>query len=152
MLLSDQELAGSEGRAAPMSRMYQQFEAPGPEGKALPIAGSAWHQGRLVRLPLEHWERLEELVARSLPEFLESWDFFCDLDGGSCSPAQVEAFKDGLLRLRQQVAESEPLTPESNEEIPEALPPEEHQKMLDAVVAVVDECLKLQEPFDSWVD
>ncbi|MCA9792881.1 MAG: hypothetical protein KC910_13835 [Candidatus Eremiobacteraeota bacterium] len=135
-----------------MSRMYQFFLAPGEEDEPLPLPDSPWHDRRGVRMPMEHWERFDELVAARLPEFLDEWDFFSNLDGEFAPRQRVEAYRAGLARLHQLVGEVDPLTPEVTPEIPENFPPAEHQAMLAAVMAVVDESLRLGEPFDSYVD
>lgn len=132
--------------------MYQYFVAPGEEDEPLPIADSPWHDRRGVRMPVEHWERFDELVAVHMHEFLDEWDFFSNLEGEFAGRKRVEAYRDAVARLQRLVGEVAPLTPEVTPEIPENLPPAEHQAMLAAVLAVIDESLRLDEPFDSYVD
>lgn len=136
-----------------MSRMYQVFCAPGPEDEALPTAESPWVFGRCCRLPLEHWERFEELLASRLSGYLDLWDRGCFVDHQDfLDREETLELREGLVRLSTLVGEVEPLTPEVTEEIPENFVPEEHQRMLAAAIAVMDEALRLEEPFDSWVD
>lgn len=136
-----------------MSRMYQVFCAPGPEEEPLPLTESPWHVARCARAPMEHWERLEELLAMRLPEYLDLWDQACSVDHEDfLDRDQTEEFLRGLGKLAELVMQVEPLTPEVTEDIPENLEPREHQRMVEAVMAIAKEALRLEEPFDSWVD
>ncbi len=136
-----------------MSRMYQVFCAPGPEEEALPTPDSPWTVGRCSRAPLEHWERLEELLAGRLPQYLDLWDRGCWVDHQEfLDRDETEELRAALVQLRDLVSQVEPLTPEVTEEIPENYTPEEHQRMLSATIAVLEEALRLEEPFDSWID
>lgn len=129
--------------------MYQVFCAPGPEGEPLPIAPSPWHVGRCARLPLEHWQRLYEFLLSQTPEAGPLWGAASAWDA-SLSPEQITDFRELLRNLRRSLDSAPPLTPEVSEEILEDLPNWEHQRMLDAVLCVLDESDR--EPPQVWVD
>ena len=102
---------------------------------------------------MEHWERLEELLAGRLPTYLELWDRGCSVDHRDfLNRDETEEFREGLRQLSALLDEVEPLTPDVTEEIPENYTSAEHKRMLAGAIAVLDEALRLEEPFDSWVD
>jgi hypothetical protein len=55
-----------------------------------------------------------------------------------------------LIKLADEIEDDPDLTPEATEEIPDALVPEEHARMLRNVAAVFLESRNQKEPFRSW--
>lgn len=133
-----------------MSRLWQVFCAPGPEDQPLPVDWIAFHAPRCARIPLEHWELIEELATAALPDYHEIWELahseeFLDRD-------QTVEFRECLSKLHELIGRVPPLSPEVTEDIPENMDPEAHQMMVATVIAVLDEALRLEHPFDAWVD
>ncbi len=137
-----------------MSRLWQIFEAPGPEEQPLPLPPSPWHFGRQARLPQEHWERIIELASKQHSEWGELLEQASYLDGDSTewSAHKTRTLRVILSQLCQAIANAEPLVPEATEDIPDPYPNSEHVRMIQAVMAVIDESLKGSGIFDSYVD
>jgi hypothetical protein len=137
-----------------MGRRRQYFIAPGDEDQDLPIASSPWHIGRYVRLPAEHWEILTEFIEIHLPEYKDIFREASYLDGdfSDWSMEKVAEFRRGLLQLALILSESEDLSYELTDEICEDYPNSEYVRMIDAIIAVVDESIRFSESFDSYTN
>ncbi|MBR8839114.1 MAG: hypothetical protein DSM106950_35225 [Stigonema ocellatum SAG 48.90 = DSM 106950] len=137
-----------------MSRLCPVFEAPGSEEEELPLPPSPWHFGRQARLPKEHWERIIELAGKQHSHWEELLEQASYLDGdfSALTPDKTSVLRVVLNKLCQAIANAEPLVPEATVEIPEPLPNSEHVRMVEAVIAVIDESLKSSGIFDSYVD
>jgi hypothetical protein len=137
-----------------MGRRRQYFIAPGDEDQDLPIASSPWHVGRYVRLPAEHWEILTEIIETHFPEYKELFKKASYLDGdfSDWSMERVIEFRNGLLKLSLILSESKDLEYELTDEIFEDYPNSEYIRMIDAIIAVVNESLECSESFDSYVN
>jgi hypothetical protein len=140
------------------SRQWQMFVAPGEENDELPIAASPWHDERWVRIPKEHWglildfaTNFDQLQAQRLDAC--SWA----ADNNTLDYIQISIdelkqlviFMEGLI---YELSKADSLVPNATEEIPDALENEEHMRMLEAVIAVFKETIRLEEPFRAWVD
>ena len=137
-----------------MGRRWQVFIAPGEEGEELPIPESPWHVSRQARMPSEHWEVIIEFAEKNLPglgELLESASYF-DEDYSGWSSEKTQTMYEGLKQLCILIDKSEPLTPEVSNEIPEDYTNQEHIRMIEAVIAVIEESRKMGEMFDSYID
>lgn len=137
-----------------MGRWKQLFIAPGPDDDALPIAASPWHLGRLVALPMEHWEVILAFateVDESDGEMLRELSY--QQRGEPLPPEEELTDAIGFLReLQRHIKEAPPLVPEPTEEIPESFENAEHVRMLDAVAAVLEEARRMQLPFEAAAD
>lgn len=137
-----------------MGRRRQYFIAPGDEDQDLPIASSPWHIGRYVHLPAEHWEILTEFTRIHSSEYRDIFKEASYLDGdfSNWSMEKVTEFRHGLLRLKSLLNESEDLAYELTDEVYEDYPNSEYIRMIDAIIAVVDESIKSSESFDSYIN
>lgn len=137
-----------------MARRWQVFIAPGEDGEDLPIPESPWHVSRQARMPSEHWEVITEFAEKNIPglgELLESASYF-DEDFSKWSSEKTQAMYEGLKKLCVLISQSEPLTPKVTDEIPEDYTNEEHIRMIEAVIAVIEESQRIGEMFDSYID
>lgn len=137
-----------------MSRIKQVFAAPGSEEEPLPIERSPWHIGRLAILPQEHWGKIIDFVSKNDLEFGELLEqaSFLDGDFSKWSDEKTQRLLSGLEQLCLLINEAEPLVPEASDEFPEDYSNSEHIRMIQAVIAVVEESIRSQEMFDSYVD
>lgn len=138
-----------------MGRLGQLFTAPGPEDEELPTPPSAWHSGRYVTIPMEHWEVILEFadkVDAEKTEILRRYAYPPDTRK-LLPPADELDLMIGFLRdLQTKLLEAPPLVPEVTELFPEDFPNDEHARMLEAVAAVLRESQRLGEPFEGDVD
>lgn len=137
-----------------MGRWKQLFIAPGPDDDALPITASPWHVGRLVALPMEHWEVILAFAAEvdeSDAEMLRELSYRPREEPLPLEEELEDAI--GFLReLQHHIKKAPPLVPEVTEEIPENFENQEHVRMIDAVVAVLEEAKRKQLPFEAAAD
>jgi hypothetical protein len=137
-----------------MGRRQQYFIAPGDEDQDLPIASSPWHIGRYVHIPAEHWEILTDFIEIHLPEYKHIFKEASYLDGDflNWSMEKEAQFRRGLLQLKSLLNKSEDLVYELTDEVREDYPNSEYIRMIDAIIAVVDESIKFSVSFDSYVN
>ncbi len=137
-----------------MSRRKQIFIAPGKEEEELPMEKTPWNIYREAVLPREHWEVIMEFAKDKMPEFGELLEEASTLDDdfSNWNKKKTKKLYEGLKQLSKLINQSQPLTPEVNEEILENHPKEAHIKMLKAVIIVVEISLEINEMFDSYVD
>jgi hypothetical protein len=136
------------------SRRHQRFIAPGDEGLPLPIPKSPWHLERFTRIPAEHWEILVRYAQENFPQNGELMEEASHLDGNFShwSVEKSVQFRHLLEQLCALLSETEDFTYEDEDEIYEDYPNFVYIRMIQAVMAVVDESLKSSEFFDSYVD
>lgn len=138
-----------------MGRPNQLFFAPGPDDEPLRIAASAWHSGRCVVIPLEHWEVILAFVTqtdRSLGEILERYSYPPDTRRLLPSADELREVLQSLNQVIDRLRAAAPLVPEISERFPEDFPNEEHALMVEAAAAVFREALVRQEPFEGDLD
>jgi hypothetical protein len=135
-----------------MGRRYQTFVAPGEEEKELPIAESIWHVGGAAYIPAEHWDLLIDLVHERIPEYGKLFEkaSYLNNDFSGWSVAKTAEFRSVLEKLCTILNESANLTSESTEGISEWFENSSYIEMIQTVMAVIDESLKLGEPFNSY--
>ncbi len=137
-----------------MGRWKQLFLAPGADDAALPIAASPWHLGRLVALPMEHWEVILAFAAEvdeSDAEMLRELSYRPP-EEPLPTEEELEAVTEFLREVQHHIKKAPPLVPEVTEEIPENFENEEHVRMIDAVIAVFEEAKRRQLPFEAAAD
>lgn len=139
-----------------MSRPWQKFVAPGPDGLPLPIAESPWHSNRWVRIPYEHWNLIIDFASRldiASAECLRSLSWATDdneMDYIDCSSAELERMLDFVNHLSREIEHAPPLVPEATNVIPDRYPNDEHVRMLSAIAAVFQESIRRNQPFRAW--
>jgi hypothetical protein len=134
-----------------MGRLKQMFIAPGPEDEALPTPPSAWHDGRYVSIPMEHWDVILEFAERleaAKGQMLRRYAYPPDTRLLP-SAEEHQVMVDFIRRLQKEILEAPPLVPEANELFPEDFPNTEHVLMLDSVIAVLCEAQRLGEGFEG---
>jgi hypothetical protein len=139
-----------------MSRRYQCFVAPGDteEDLDLPIDKSLWHTGRSTYIPSEHWEIILEYVKKNMPgEYGDLFEkaSFIDSDFSEWSMDRVSKFRAMLEELCSLLKSSQDIACVVTETVQESYPNSEYVRMLQAVIAVTNESLKISESFDSYV-
>jgi hypothetical protein len=139
-----------------MGRRYQNFVAPGDqeEDLDLPIPKTRWHTGRSTFIPAEHWELLVEFANKKLPEYGDLFEKASRLDGNysNWSMEKVSEFRTALEKLCSILSESDNFTYKDIDEVYEEYLNNAYIRMIQAIIAVTDESLKLSEFFDSYVD
>jgi hypothetical protein len=137
-----------------MRRRYQNFIAPGDEELELPIPKSRWHVGRLACIPREHWELLIEFANEKLPEYGDLLEKASYLDGNfsSWSIKKTLDFRTALEKLCSILNKSNNFTYKDTDEVYEDYPNDAYIRMIQSIIAVLDESLKLSDFFDSYVD
>jgi hypothetical protein len=135
-----------------MSRRYRTFITPGEEEKELPIAKSNWHTGGATYIPSEHWDILMNFVHKKLPEYEDLFEKFSYLDDdfSDWSINKTNEFREGLEKLCLILNKSEDLTSEKTEGVSEWFENTSYIKMIQAVMAVIDESLNSGQPFNSY--
>jgi hypothetical protein len=136
-----------------MGRRYQSFVAPGDEDLSLPIESSPWHVGRATYIPAEHWEILLDFVHKNLPGYGDLFEKASYLDGNfsDWSTDKEMRFRTGLEKLCKILKNTKDLTNEATTDIYEYYPNSEYLEMITAIIAVIDESLRLSDFFDSYV-
>lgn len=138
-----------------MGRPNQLFFAPGPDGEPSPIAASAWHSGRCVIIPLEHWEVILEFTTRTDPalaEILERYSYTPGAQRILPSATELRVVLQSLVQVQNRLRAAPPLVPEVSDGFPEDFPNEEHPLMVEAAAAVFREALVRQQPFEGDLD
>lgn len=137
-----------------MGRLGQVFTAPGPEDESLPIPPSAWHSGREVLIPMEHWEvilNFAEKLDAEKTEILRHYAY--PSEGWILPPAEeLESMNSFIGNVQEELLKAPPLVPESSNLFPENFSNKEHVRMLAAVAAVFTEARRLRLPFEGNVD
>jgi hypothetical protein len=136
-----------------VGRLKQIFIAPGSEEAALPIPPSAWHSGRMVLLPIEHWERILDFAAQMDADATRTLQRYAYPPDGKILPPKRELQQtlSFIHVLIQALPRVNPLVPEANALFPENFPNTEHVLMLQAVQAVLQEAYRLEQPFEGDV-
>jgi hypothetical protein len=140
------------------SRQWQVFVAPGEETDQLPIEPSPWHDERWVRIPKEHWNlilRFGESLDPDKAEKLDAYSWAADnneYDNIYASTEELEQLLIFIEELSRKIELADPLVPEATEEVPDEYVNEEHMRMLNAVVTVFRESIRLRQPFRAWVE
>jgi hypothetical protein len=140
------------------SRQWQVFVAPGEETDQLPIEPSPWHDERWVRIPKEHWNlilRFGESLDQDKAEKLDAYSWAADnneYDNIYASTEELEQLVIFIEELSRKIELADPLVPEATEEVPDEYVNEEHMRMLNAVVTVFRESIRLRQPFRAWVE
>jgi len=138
-----------------LGRPNQLFFAPGPDDEPLPIAASAWHSGRCVIIPLEHWQVILAFVARTDPALagiLERYSYPPDTRRLLPPTRELRAVLQSLTQVQERLRAAAPLVPEASEHFPEDFPNEEHALMVKAAAAVFCEASVRQQPFEGDLD
>ncbi|HLO88303.1 MAG TPA: hypothetical protein VK203_25320 [Nostocaceae cyanobacterium] len=139
-------------------RVWQLFIAPGEEDEPLPIDSSPWHNGRIVRIPKEHWQLILNFAAYFDQEKTQKLDDYSyapdnnEYDYIYASQEELESLLVFMEELNHQIELAPPLVPEATEEIPDEYENEEHIRTLKAVASVFRESIRLQQPFRAWID
>lgn len=140
------------------SRQWQIFVAPGEETTPLPLESSPWHDERWVRIPKEHWDLILDFArsrdaekAKKLASFSWAADDN-EYDYIYASTQELISLVAFLEELGREIELADPLVPEATEEIPDAFVNEEHVRMVNAIATVFREAIRLQQPFQAWVD
>lgn len=133
----------------------QLFIAPGSDDEPLPIEPSAWHAGRCVVIPLEHWEIILQFVAgtdKALFQTLERYSYPPDTRRILPADDELRVVLHSLDELQDRIRASPPFVPVVNERFPEDFSNEEHALMVKAAAAVFREALTRGEPFEGDLD
>jgi hypothetical protein len=139
-------------------RRWQYFEAPGDPDLPLSETQSPWVVGRLVTLPLEHWELLLDWVSRvdsPTAEMLKSISYGAPGEDSritNLSADEILCLTCSLDALAARLQSGPDLTTESTDEVPDVLASEEHARMLRNVATAFRESLRLQAPVRGWED
>src|SRR5947209_3317554 len=135
---------------------HQMFVAPGDEEAPLTAEPSPWIFGHVVRLPLDHWERIIEFAQTIDAQRAQELDQLSYHREGEESPrvpreqiARAIAF---LSELEEKVMDAPPLTPEGDSRFVDAFENFEHARMMKAVRAVLSESLNSGESFESYAE
>jgi hypothetical protein len=141
-----------------MGRIMRWFAAPGPEEEALPLPHSPWHAGRCAIIPDEEWQLILSFAHERDPEGARLLEACANPDNLSAK-TKVRMRADEIRKAREVIHQltsairgggtptaRDPRTAQLTAMVPA------HGKMLDALAAVLDEALRLEEPFHAWVD
>ncbi len=143
-----------------MKRIYRKFEAPADTSQCLPIEQSPWHFMRNARIPLNQWELIIEFAKTINPkkaEILErdSVGSFANDEYLDISDSEIFEIISFMLELQAKLEVSEPILSLKDrvfDEIHDEFENEEYKRMLEAVIAVYRESLKLGEPVCAYND
>jgi hypothetical protein len=135
-----------------MGKRYQCFVAPGDDDLPLPIPKTRWHVERSTYIPAEHWEFLVQYAQEHLGEEAQLMEEASYLNGdySHWSKEKSVQFRQVLERLCSLLGIVKDLMFKDSDEL--YYENSEYIKMLQAVIAVVDESLKASEFFDAYVD
>lgn len=140
-----------------MSRPWQIFAAPGEDAEDLPIPPSPWHIERWAKLPQEHWWLILDVAARYHAGYarrlheLSSGSNANDQDEIIVARAELAVLIDFLDQIAAIVAVADPLVPYPTDDIPDAYYNTEHVRMIQAVIAVFQESIRLGSPYRVWI-
>jgi hypothetical protein len=140
-----------------VSRVWQQFSAPGPDEEPLPAPASPWITGHSVRLPREYWELLIDFARRlDAAEAERLLDQSGNAGWGNetieADPATLPSSIAFMERVEDAIQAAPELVPEATEALPDAFVNEELARMVRAVRAVYEDSLRRGEPFDAWTE
>ncbi len=142
------------------TRMYRNFEAPNDGSQRLPIKSSPWHFERDVRMPLSQWELIIEFTKTIDPEKAETLErcsigSFNNDDYLDISKSDISKMIDIMLELQTELEVSEPIVSLKDRvfhEIDHEFTNDAYKRMLEAVIAVYRESLRLGEPVCAYND
>jgi hypothetical protein len=134
---------------------HQMFVAPGDEEAPLTEEASPWIFGHVVRLPLDHWERIVEFaqtIDAQRAQELDQLSYHREGEGPPVPREQVESAIAFLSELEGKVMDAAPLTPEGDLRFVDAFENFEHARMMKAVRTVLSESLNSGESFESYAE
>ena len=142
-----------------MNQLWQIFVAPENESKSLSIESSPWHEDRDVKIPRRHWELIIDYaksIDTNLAQKLDFYSFATQSDDENdyvyIDFQELEKLVEFIAKLRQIIQDSKPIHPEATEELPDLYENSEYARMLEAVSAVFQESLNINEPFRAWIE
>ena len=138
-----------------MGRLHQLFTAPGPEEDTLPTPASAWHTGRYVTIPMEHWDLILDFAEKldtDKAQILRRYAYPPNTRWLLPPTEELESMLVFLKHLQEEILKAPPFVTEPSDRYPEDFPNDEHVRMVDAVVAVLLEVRRLGQPFEGDAD
>ena len=110
--------------------------------------------GRLVRLPMEHWEIIldfAESLDREKAQILRRYSY-PETRQILPQPEELDAMIRFIAELQDTIRSAPPLVPTTTEIFLEDYTNDEHARMLESVAAVLAEARRLNQPFEGDTD
>src|SRR5262249_53337654 len=120
----------------------------------LPLPESSWHIGRVVKMLEGHWDTIMQFAATIDAERAEKLDMLAqsrDEDDDSVSIDDLRQAIEFINQLIQHIQIS-PNSLEASENNPDSFENDVYVDMLQAVKAVFQESLRLDQPFRAWLE
>ena len=141
-----------------MSRLWQVFVAPGEDSSPLPLRPSPWHDGRMVRVPHEHWlvilsfaASMNQALSDELGSISRAPDNNPD-DEVSCDLERLSTLISFMQELGIAIQAAPALISEVSDEVVDDLTNDEHARMIDAVACVLKQSNEMRRHFRAWIE
>lgn len=138
-----------------MGRLEQIFVAPRRDLGPLSDVHSPWLLGRWVTLPRADWEAIlafGETLDADAGERLSDLGGWSEPEKIKRDPDELKRTVEFLERLERELEQAPPLVPEPTEDQPEAFSNAALAQMTRDVRRVLEEAVRLGEPFEAWVE
>ena len=119
----------------------------------MPTPPSTWHAARVAEVPYEHWELILDFadsVDHEHAALLRAWSGQVFGHRIALPRKQHEQMITFLTQLRRRLLDAPSLSPEITEDILENYSGDEHEQMVRAVQAVLEESLRQGRPARAW--
>jgi hypothetical protein len=133
-------------------RIFESHQAPA----TLPLPPSPWHYEGLVRIPEENWQVIE-LAARQIDDllvqkFLNLLQLLADGKNISSDDNELESYIKLFQDLRIKIQNEKFLDSIGRSELIDDFYDEEYVRMLDSIIAILQEAKISQSLFKTWFD
>lgn len=130
-------------------RQYQVFRAELSEDIDPDIQESPWFVNDEARIPLEHWDALQELADEKHFVDWDLWEDMSCLDEVYCELEELQMFVGGLKQLQKFLRRDMAVMLMRTSHCPEPLPGSEHARMIEAVLKILE---LASEEVESFVE
>jgi len=139
-----------------MGKIWQYFLAPGEATEPLPIPHSPWWSARKARIPNEHWRVLLDVSTVLDPNKSTILRKCSEPDSDDDIVELSEKELCTAIEFIQDISRSITSTPEIivpfQQGLPDCYTYSSYVDMLDSILAVFQESMRMNQPFESWAD
>lgn len=142
-----------------MSRQWQYFAAPKTENDTVTHEESPWLQGRMARIPREDWLLILEFGAQIDPKTaaaLLTNSYSLEVPSGiakiQLSSREIDTWITFLEDISARLLHSASLIPHPSETYPEDYTNLELSNMVRAVIFILKESQRADQPLHAWVE
>lgn len=140
-----------------MKWFWRIFRAPGDDEIDLPIEKSSWHVGRYVKILDGHWDTIIQFASEIDPIKSEKLDMLAqsrdDADGETdISNIDLQEMLIFMDLISSALEDMKDVSIAPSEDDPDGFENSVYIDMIKAVRSVIEETLRLGQPFDAWLE